>query len=93
MPLLGNNDVIDHFDVEEFPAFNDLFCQAFVGVAGCQVSGGVIVAKISGSTVTINISSLNETTVKVSVKARKFYMPRINLAQDIFVKIMSNVNG
>ena len=53
---------------------------------------GTIIAKINRTQVTVTISSINETTTKVSVKARKAYMPRISTAQDVYVKIMSYVN-
>ena len=54
--------------------------------------GGMILASASGAKITVTIVSLSETTAKVTVKARKAYLPRISLAQDIFVKIMSRVN-
>ena len=56
-------------------------------------SSGLIRAKVSGADVTITLSRLSDSTIKISVKARKWMMPRINLAQDIFVKIMTYVNG
>jgi len=55
-------------------------------------AGGVILAKISGAKVTITLTPVNQTTTKVTVKARKAYLPRISLAQDVFVKIMSRFN-
>ena len=57
-----------------------------------QEEAGIIEARISKTQVTITISSINETTTKVSVKARKAYLPRISTAQDVYVKIMSYVN-
>ena len=53
---------------------------------------GLIIAKINKATVTVTISSINETTTKVTVKARKAYLPRISTSQDVYVKIMSFVN-
>jgi len=55
-------------------------------------AGGMILASISGAKVTVTIISLGATTTKLTVKARKAYLPRISLAQDLFVKIMSRVN-
>ena len=55
-------------------------------------TGGMILASISGAKITVTIVSLGVTTAKVTVKARKAYLPRISLAQDVFVKIMSRVN-
>ncbi|MBF0532823.1 MAG: hypothetical protein HQL23_06990 [Candidatus Omnitrophica bacterium] len=56
-----------------------------------QISG-VVTAKLSGSKVDVRILSMGENTVKLSVKARKAFLPKIALAQDVFVKIMSQVN-
>ncbi|HBG62139.1 MAG: hypothetical protein A2Y03_08755 [Omnitrophica WOR_2 bacterium GWF2_38_59] len=55
-------------------------------------NNGLLIAKISGSEVTIKIVKLNESNIKVSVKARKAYLPKISVAQDVFVKIMSHLN-
>jgi hypothetical protein len=46
-------------------------------------------AKVNGADVTIMITPVGQSTVKLSVKARKYYLPKISLAQDIFVKIMN----
>ncbi len=54
-------------------------------------AGGMILANIHGAEITITIVSLSETTTRVTVKARKAYLPRISLAQDVFVKIMNRV--
>ena len=54
-------------------------------------TGGMILGSVSGAKVTITIASLSADTTKVTVKARKAYLPRISLAQDIFVKIMSRL--
>jgi len=53
--------------------------------------GGVITAKIKGAKVTITITALNQSTVKVTIKARKAYLPKISIAQDVFVKIMGSL--
>ena len=55
-------------------------------------AGGIITAKINGANVTVVISEISSSSVKISVKARKHYLPKISLAQDVFVKIMSRVN-
>jgi hypothetical protein len=54
--------------------------------------GGIIVAKVSGCKVRINMARINESVVKLSVKARKFHLPRISISQDVFVKIMNYLN-
>jgi len=55
-------------------------------------STGLIVARVNGAKVTVAIIPLNSTTVKLSVRARKFKLPKITVAQDVFVKIMSTLN-
>ena len=54
---------------------------------------GVIFASVNAAKVTVKIMTLSPDSTKVSVKARKAYLPRISLAQDVYVKIMSRVNG
>ena len=54
--------------------------------------GGMLLANINGAKITVTILSLSPTTTKVTVKARKAYLPKISLAQDVFVKIMSRLN-
>lgn len=55
-------------------------------------SGGIIKAKVSGAKVTVMVAQMSSSSVKLSVKVRKHYLPKISLAQDVFVKIMSRVN-
>ena len=55
-------------------------------------AGGVIKARINGASVTVVIMEMSSSSAKLSVKVRKHYLPKISLAQDVFVKIMSRVN-
>ena len=54
--------------------------------------GGVILARVSGAKVTVTVSPVNKSTVKLTIKARKAFLPKINVAQDVFVKIMSRLS-
>ena len=54
-------------------------------------SGGVIQADVNVGRVTVLMTQMSSSSVKLSVKARKHYLPKISLAQDVFVKIMSRV--
>ena len=54
--------------------------------------GGVIITDVMKTTITVNLIPLTDSTLKIKVKARKLHLPRIATAQDVFVKIMSNVN-
>ena len=54
--------------------------------------GGMLLANINGAKITVTILSLSPTTTKVTVKARKAYLPKISIAQDVYVKIMNQVS-
>ena len=53
---------------------------------------GMVVAQVSGATVTVTVYSMTEKTVKLRVKARKSFLPKIGMAQDVFTKIMNYLN-
>ncbi|MBF0384546.1 MAG: hypothetical protein HQL27_01615 [Candidatus Omnitrophica bacterium] len=55
--------------------------------------GGLLKANIQGSKITVTVSRINETTTRLTVKARKSLFPKITLAQDVFVKIMSRLKN
>ncbi len=64
-----------------------------MGVVEKESEGaGEIEAKISGAIVNIVIEPLSPATTKLSIKSRKYYLPKISIAQDVFVKIMSHMN-
>ena len=69
-----------------------ILAQSYYGQAVLTEDIGVITAKISGTKVTVTAISLNDSSVKISVKARKFGMPKISVSQNVFVKIMSYLN-
>ncbi|MCA9400993.1 MAG: hypothetical protein KC713_05165, partial [Candidatus Omnitrophica bacterium] len=51
---------------------------AIMGIIQEQYSeAGIIVARVNGATVTVSIASVNNSTVKFSVKARKYFFPRM----------------
>jgi len=53
--------------------------------------GGVLHAEMNGAKVTITVVPISETTVKLTVKARRLHFPKISAAQDVFVKIMKHL--
>ena len=53
--------------------------------------GGELIAMISGTKVTVTLTAINTTSTKLSVKARKSFMPKIDLAQDVYAKIVNNM--
>ncbi|GEM_PF-3287655 len=52
-----------------------------------------IEANIYSSVVIVRVEKLTEATNRLRVKARKFMMPNIGLAEKIFVKIMQRLEG
>jgi len=53
---------------------------------------GILEAKVHGVSVSITVSAMGTSSSKLTVRARKYRLPRIATAQDIFVKIMSYLN-
>jgi len=49
--------------------------------------GGIIIAKAQATKVTITVLFMSENSTRITVKARKAFMPKIKVAQDIFTKI------
>lgn len=56
-------------------------------------SDGIILAKIIGAKVTVNIIPVHQSSIKLRVKARKSFLPKISVAQDVYVKIMNELIG
>jgi len=52
---------------------------------------GVIVATVYGNHVVVNVIQVNLTTTKLRVKARKDMLPSLSVAQDIYTKIMNQL--
>ena len=50
-------------------------------------SAGVVIAKVRGAKVNITVFRMSESAVKLTIKARKAFLPRIGIAQDIYVKV------
>jgi hypothetical protein len=55
--------------------------------------GGVMIAKISGATVTVTVLRMSSSAVKLSVKSRKLWMPRIKTSQETYIKIVNYLKG
>ena len=58
-----------------------------------QKEGGVIIARVSGAKVTVKMDEVSKKTVRLTVKARKAFLPKMSVAQEVFVKIMTQLNG
>jgi hypothetical protein len=53
---------------------------------------GEISSRIAGDTVTIVVIPLNMTTTKLRIKARKGIFPRIGTAQEVYAKILNQLD-
>ena len=52
---------------------------------------GEIVGTVYGAHITVDVIQINLTTSKLRVKARQFMMPRIGIAQEVYTKIMNQL--
>lgn len=52
-------------------------------------AAGQIIVTVSGTRVTVTMLSVNASTTKLSVKARKSFMPKIDVSQDVYTKIVN----
>jgi len=51
-------------------------------------SGGIVIAKIDGAKTTITALRTTSDSVRLTVKARKAFLPKVRVAQDIYIKII-----
>lgn len=54
---------------------------------------GLLRARIVSTDVTVLIYSMSPTTTKMLVKARKYHLPRIRTAQDVYTKIITYMHN
>jgi len=52
---------------------------------------GEIIATVEGNHVTVDVIQINLTTSKLRVKARKMIFPRVGIAQEVYTKIMNQL--
>ena len=52
---------------------------------------GEIVGTVYGAHVTVDVIQINLTTSKLRVKARKLIFPRVGIAQEVYTKIMNQL--
>ena len=55
-------------------------------------AAGILIAKVQGTKVTITVIPMGSTSIKLTVKARKAFLPKIRVAQDMYIKIVSRLN-
>jgi hypothetical protein len=49
------------------------------------------VARINNARITVTITNLNASTTKLSIKARKSFIPKVDIAQDVYTKIIKQM--
>ena len=75
----------------------ELFASAVkvVGIMGHiqakNKTAGEISAQIAGAEVQVTVVAMNTQTARVRVKARKFFLPKIQTAQDVYIKIIEQL--
>jgi len=56
-------------------------------------AAGMFIAKIQGAKVTVTVTRMGETSVKLSVKSRKAFLPKIAISEDVYLKVHKNLQG
>lgn len=83
--------ITEHNDQDVYAAAQEIVSIMGQVREGYQASG-TITGQVSGAEVTIMIIPLGDQATKLTVKARKLHLPRIQIAQDVFVKIMTHLS-
>ena len=50
-------------------------------------AAGMIISNIQGTSVTITVLRMSDAAVKLTVKSRKAFLPKIKVSQDVYMKI------
>ncbi len=56
-------------------------------------AAGMMLCKIQGAKVTITIMRMGESTVKIVVKSRKAFFPKIKISEDVYLRIHNYLTG
>lgn len=56
-------------------------------------AGGVVNAKINGAKVTVKVIRMTSSATKLSIKARKALLPKVRIAQKIYVKVVNYLDN
>ena len=62
-------------------------------IEGKSKTLGEITAQVGGADVKVTVTPINTMTAKVRVKARKFFLPKSQTAQDVYIKIIENLDN
>jgi hypothetical protein len=61
-------------------------------ISDSKEAGGILIANASGVKVTITMVSINSSSTKITIKARRGIFPKIGLAQEVYSKIITHLN-
>ena len=83
--------IVGYGEKELFSASTDIL--SIMGTVSEQSkSSGHLVAMVDGCRVTLDVLPMSKSSTKFRVKARKAFLPKIAIAQDVFAKIMNYLN-
>lgn len=54
---------------------------------------GILEARLQGKDVKVTLFRVGTRSIKLAVKARQMFLPKVKVAQDVYVKIVSELNG
>ena len=60
-------------------------------ISEAKQASGLMIARVSGAKITVTVVSVNKTSTKLNIKARKGPFPKITIAQDIYTKIITHL--
>ncbi|MBP6343129.1 MAG: hypothetical protein KA403_04275 [Candidatus Omnitrophica bacterium] len=79
--------IVGYSESELFAASGDVL--SIMGSVGeNSKSSGRISAVVSGARVTVDVIPQSKTSTKLRVKARKFFFPKMAVAQDVYMKVV-----
>jgi sRNA-binding carbon storage regulator CsrA len=55
-------------------------------------TGGIVEARVQGANVKVSVFHVGSNSVKLIVKARRSIFPKIKIAQEVYVKIVSSLD-
>jgi len=90
---VGRDSITNHFDLSQGHVYG--VSRSVVKQMGLVTMEderrGRFQADVDGATVTVTVTPVSEKTVKLKVKARKFLMPKLSVAQDVYNRILERL--
>ena len=90
---VSRDSITNHFDLSQSHVYG--ISRSVVKQIGLITAEderrGRLQADVDGATVTVTVTPVSEKTVKLQVKARKFLMPKLSIAQDVYNRILDHL--